>query len=71
MKQYTVIVAIKVSAYNEQEAVPKFYKECTLKNAIKHDIPWSDLGSWTEISKIYKKDNFYNCYCMVLNNKML
>ena len=38
MKQYTVIVAIKVSANNEQEAVPKFYKECTLKNAIKHDI---------------------------------
>ena len=24
-------------------------------NAIKLDIPWSDLGSWTEISKIYKK----------------
>ena len=25
-------------------------------NAIKLDIPWSDLGSWREISKIYKKD---------------
>jgi len=25
-------------------------------NAIKLDIPWSDLGSWAEISKIYKKD---------------
>ena len=25
-------------------------------NAIKLDIPWSDLGSWKEISKIYKKD---------------
>ena len=24
-------------------------------NAIKLDIPWSDLGSWKEISKIYKK----------------
>ena len=24
-------------------------------NAIKLDIPWSDLGSWREISKIYKK----------------
>ena len=25
-------------------------------NAIKLDIPWTDLGSWKEISKIYKKD---------------
>ena len=25
-------------------------------NAIKLDIPWSDLGSWREISKIYKKN---------------
>ena len=25
-------------------------------NAIKLDIPWSDLGSWSEISKIYKKN---------------
>ena len=25
-------------------------------NAIKLNIPWSDLGSWREISKIYKKD---------------
>jgi len=25
-------------------------------NAIKLDIPWSDLGSWKEISKIYKKN---------------
>ena len=25
-------------------------------NAIKIDIPWSDLGSWREISKIYKKN---------------
>jgi mannose-1-phosphate guanylyltransferase/mannose-6-phosphate isomerase len=25
-------------------------------NAIKLDIPWSDLGSWKEISKIYKRD---------------
>jgi len=25
-------------------------------NAIKLDIPWSDLGSWREISKIYQKD---------------
>ena len=24
-------------------------------NAIKLNIPWSDLGSWREISKIYKK----------------
>ena len=24
-------------------------------NAIKLDIPWSDLGSWREISKIYKR----------------
>tara|TARA_B100001996_G_scaffold362753_1_gene330509 strand:+ start:3204 stop:4409 length:1206 start_codon:yes stop_codon:yes gene_type:complete len=24
-------------------------------NAIKLDIPWSDLGSWKEISKVYKK----------------
>jgi len=25
-------------------------------NAIKLDIPWSDLGSWREISKIYRKN---------------
>ena len=25
-------------------------------NAIKLDIPWSDLGSWKEIAKIYKKN---------------
>tara|TARA_B110000438_G_scaffold302698_1_gene361230 strand:+ start:1513 stop:2739 length:1227 start_codon:yes stop_codon:yes gene_type:complete len=25
-------------------------------NAIKLNIPWSDLGSWTEISKIYEKN---------------
>ena len=25
-------------------------------NAINLDIPWSDLGSWREISKIYKRD---------------
>jgi len=25
-------------------------------NAIKLDMPWSDLGSWAEISKIFKKD---------------
>ena len=25
-------------------------------NSIKLDIPWSDLGSWIEISKIYKKN---------------
>ena len=25
-------------------------------NAIKLDIPWSDLGSWREISKIYKRN---------------
>ena len=25
-------------------------------NAIKLDIPWSDLGSWKEVSKIYKKN---------------
>ena len=25
-------------------------------NAIKLDIPWTDLGSWNEISKIYKKN---------------
>ena len=25
-------------------------------NAIKLDIPWSDLGNWKEISKIYKRD---------------
>ena len=25
-------------------------------NAIKLDIPWSDLGSWIQISKIYKKN---------------
>jgi len=25
-------------------------------NAIKLDIPWSDLGNWKEISKIYKKN---------------
>ena len=25
-------------------------------NAIKLDIPWTDLGSWREISKIYKRD---------------
>ena len=26
-------------------------------NAIKLDIPWSDLGNWKEISKIYKNIN--------------
>ena len=25
-------------------------------NAIKLDIPWSDLGSWKEISKIFNKN---------------
>ena len=25
-------------------------------NAIKLDIHWTDLGSWKEISKIYKRD---------------
>ena len=25
-------------------------------NAVKLDIPWSDLGTWREISKIYKRD---------------
>ena len=25
-------------------------------NAIKLDIPWTDLGSWKEISKIYNKN---------------
>ena len=31
-------------------------------NAIKLDIPWSDLGSWKEISKIYKnnKNKYFN-----------
>ena len=31
-------------------------------NAIKLDIPWSDLGSWEEISKIYKnnKNKYFN-----------
>jgi len=27
-------------------------------NAIKLNIPWSDLGSWKEVSKIYKKNKF-------------
>ena len=27
-------------------------------NAIKLNIPWSDLGSWREISKIYRKNNY-------------
>ena len=27
-------------------------------NAIKLDIPWSDLGNWREISKIFNKDKF-------------
>jgi len=35
----------------------KFYLEKTKKiNAIKLDIPWSDLGSWKEISKMYLKN---------------
>ena len=31
-------------------------EKTTQINTIKLNIPWSDLGSWKEISKIYKKD---------------
>jgi len=31
-------------------------EKTNLINAIKLNIPWSDLGSWREISKIYKKN---------------
>jgi len=43
------------------KAIPKSFDYAILEktnkiNAIKLDIPWSDLGSWREISKMYKKN---------------
>ena len=36
-------------------------------NAIKLDIPWSDLGSWNEISKVYikNKSKYYKKECLL------
>ena len=37
-------------------SMPQILEKTKNINAIKLDIPWSDLGSWNEISKIYKKN---------------
>jgi len=44
-----------------EKSTPKSFDHAILEkakevNAIKLNIPWSDLGSWQEISKIYKKN---------------
>ena len=44
---------IKIAAKSFDYAVLEKAKQI---NAINLDIPWSDLGSWREISKIYKRD---------------
>ena len=44
---------LKTSPISFDYAVLEKAKEI---NAIKLDLPWSDLGSWSEISKIYKRD---------------
>ena len=44
---------IKITTKSFDYAVLEKAKEI---NAINLDIPWSDLGSWREISKIYKKN---------------
>ena len=44
---------IKITAKSFDYAVLEKAKQI---NAINLDIPWSDLGSWREISKIYKKN---------------
>ena len=44
---------IKITSKSFDYAVLEKAKQI---NAINLDIPWSDLGSWREISKIYKKD---------------
>jgi len=44
---------IKISAKSFDYAILEKINQI---NAIKLDIPWSDLGSWREISKIYKRD---------------
>ena len=44
---------IKITSKSFDYAVLEKSKQI---NAINLDIPWSDLGSWREISKIYKKD---------------
>ena len=36
--------------------ITQFLKKTKNINAIKLDIPWSDLGNWREISKIYQKN---------------
>ena len=44
---------IKITSQSFDYAVLEKAKQI---NAINLDIPWSDLGSWREISKIYKKN---------------
>ena len=44
---------IKITSQSFDYAV---LEKAKLINAINLDIPWSDLGSWREISKIYKKN---------------
>ena len=44
---------IKITSKSFDYAVLEKAKQI---NAINLDIPWSDLGSWREISKIYKRD---------------
>jgi mannose-1-phosphate guanylyltransferase/mannose-6-phosphate isomerase len=44
---------IKITSKSFDYAVLEKSKQI---NAIKLNIPWSDLGSWREISKIYKRD---------------
>jgi len=48
-KNYFIKIPAKSFDYAILEKTNQIY-------AIKLDIPWSDLGSWREISKIYKKD---------------
>ena len=44
---------IKITSKSFDYAVLEKSKQI---NAIKLNIPWSDLGSWIEISKVYKRD---------------
>jgi len=48
-KNYFIKIPAKSFDYAILEKTNQIY-------AIKLDIPWSDLGSWREISKIYKRD---------------
>ncbi len=57
------IYYLNKTAFNKNKAISFDYailERSTNINAIKLDIPWSDLGSWKEICKIYNK--FKNKY---------